>query len=165
MLRRLMILAALALLAAPATASASASRHVDLISVDSTFQTDSFCSFPLTEHQSGTFQVATFFDTAGDPTKAIITVRSHYTVSLSGNGKTLSGVQPYAEKDVLNSDGDAVSRAQMGVSWQFRIPGGGLVLVETGRIVYDADDNVVFEAGPHPVVDGATGALCDYFSS
>jgi hypothetical protein len=92
-------------------------------------------------------------------------VRSHYTVSLSGNGKTLSGVQPYAEKDVLNSDGDAVSRAQMGVSWQFRIPGGGLVLVETGRIVYDEDGNVVFEAGPHPVVDGATEALCNYFSS
>jgi len=165
MLRRFMILAALALLAAPATASASASRQVDLISVDSSSQTDSFCSFPLTEHQSGTYQVATFFNSAGDPTKAIITVRSHYTVSLSGNGKTLSGVQPYAEKDVLNADGDAVSRARMGVIWQFRIPDGGLVLVETGRIVYDADFNVVFEAGPHPVSDGATEALCNYFSS
>jgi hypothetical protein len=164
-LRRLMIVAAFALLAAPATASASASRQVDLISVDSTFQTDSFCSFPLTEHQSGTYQVATFFDTAGDPTKAIITVRSHYTVSLSGNGKTLSGVQSYAEMDVFNSDGDTVSVARMGVIWQFRIPGGGLVLVETGRIVYDEDGNVVFEAGPHPVSDGATEALCNYFSS
>jgi hypothetical protein len=164
MLRRLMILAAIAMFAAPAAASASASREVDLISVNSTSQTGAFCSFPLTEHQSGTFQVATFFDTAGDPTKAIISVRSNYTVSLSANGKTLSGVQPYAEKDVFNSDGDIVSYARMGVVWQFRIPGGGLVLVETGRIVYEGG-NVVFEVGPHPVVDGATEALCNYFSS
>ena len=80
MLRRLIIVAAAALLAAPAAASASASRQVDLVTFDGSFQTDTFCSFPLTEHQSGTYQVATFFDVAGNPTKAIITVRSHYTV-------------------------------------------------------------------------------------
>lgn len=91
-------------------------------------------------------------------------MRSHYTASLSRNGKTLSGVQPYAEKDTFNSDGDIVSFARMGVVWQFRIPGGGLVLVETGKIVYDEDGNVVFEVGPHPVSDGATAALCSYFS-
>jgi hypothetical protein len=166
MFRRLLILPAVLLLALPANASASASRQVDIVSFDGSFPTDTFCPFTLTEHQSGTFQIATFFNTAGNPTKSIITVRSHYAVSLSGNGRTLVGVSPFMQKDILYPNGDVASRTLTGVVWQFRVPGGGLVLVDTGRVVrFHADGPVVFEAGQHPVLDGNTQALCDYFAS
>jgi hypothetical protein len=136
------------------------------VSFDGSFPTDTFCPFTLTEHQSGTFQIATFFNTAGNPTKSIITVRSHYAVSLSGNGRTLVGVSPFVQKDVLYPNGDVASRTLTGVVWQFRVPRGGLVLVDTGRVVrFHADGPVVFEAGQHPVLDGNTQALCDYFAS
>ena len=165
MLRRLLLLPALMLLAVPATASASAHREVDIVSFDGSFPTDEFCGFTLTEHQTGTFQVATFFSTAGVPTKSIITVRSHYAVSLSANGKTLVGISPFVQKDILFPNGDVASRTLTGVEWQFRIPGGGLVLIDTGRVVrFHADGPVVFEAGPHPVLHGDTQALCAYFA-
>ena len=40
----------------------------------------------------------TFFNSAGVPTKSIITTRSPYVVTESANGKTLLGVSPFVTK-------------------------------------------------------------------
>jgi len=166
MLRRLLVVVALACLAAPVAASASASRQVEVIPVDETFPVDHGCGFPIMEHQSGTFQFATFFNSDGVPTKSIITVRSHYVVTLSANGKTLLGVSPYATKIIYDDAGGVASQTLTGLKGSFRIPHGGVLVLDTGRLVEDADGNVVFEAGPHPLHDGTAQArLCDYFAS
>ena len=166
MLRRLLFLVAVACFAAPTAASASASRQVEVITIDEAFPVDHGCGFPIIEHQSGTFQIATFFDSAGVPTKSIITVRSHYVVTLSANGKTLTGVSPFAQKTIFNEEGEEVSQSLTGLIASYRIPHGGVLTLDTGRLVEDADGNVVFEAGPHPLHHGAAQAmLCDYFAS
>ena len=161
---RILAIVAVALLAMPATASAQATREVEVISFNGSFEVNDLCSFPLIEHQEGTFQIATFFDASGTPTKQIITVRSPYVVTLSAHGKTLTGVSPFAEKIVLDAEGELVTATLVGLVSQFRVPGDGVLLIDTGRIVFDADFDIIFEAGPHPVAHGDTAALCDYFS-
>jgi hypothetical protein len=166
MLRRLLVVVALVCLAAPAAASASASREVELITVDVTLSRDHGCGFPITEHQSGTFQVATFFNRAGAPTKTIITARSPYVVTETANGKTLLGVSPFATKILYSSDGGVTSQTTTGLAVQFRIPHGGMLVMDTGRLVEDAEGNVSFEAGPRALHDGTGQALiCSYFGS
>jgi hypothetical protein len=166
MLRRLLVVVALACLAAPAAASASASRQVELVTVDETLIRDHGCGFPIIEHQSGTFRIATFFDSAGVPTKSIITIRSPYVVTESANGKTLLGVSPFVTKIIYDQDGGVISQTLTGLSGVFRIPHGGVLVLDTGRLLEDAEGNVLFEAGPHPLHHGTAQAqLCNYFAS
>src|SRR3954447_24792366 len=135
MLRRLLVVVALACLAAPAAASASASREVELVTVDVTFPRDHGCGFPITEHQSGTFQVATFFNSSGAPTKSIITVRGRYVVTETAHGKTLLGVSPFVTKILYSPDGQVKSQTLTGLAVQFRIPHRGMLVMDTGRLV------------------------------
>ncbi len=166
MLRRLPIVVALACLATPAAAAAHASRQVEVVTVDQNFPRDHGCGFPITEHQSGTFQIATFFNGAGMPTKSIITVRGPYVVTERANGKTLLGVSPFVTKIVYDENGGIRSQVLTGLAVQFRIPHGGVLVLDTGRLVEDAGGNVLFEAGPHPLHDGTAQArLCAYFAS
>jgi hypothetical protein len=41
------------------------------------------------------------------------------------------------------------------------VPGGGAVLLQAGRLVFDDAGDVVFEAGPHQVLSGDTDKLCE----
>jgi hypothetical protein len=38
--------------------------------------------------------------------------------------------------------------------------GVGIVIQDTGRISFDADDNIIFQAGPHQVLGGTTPDFC-----
>jgi hypothetical protein len=40
------------------------------------------------------------------------------------------------------------------------LPDGGTVIADVGRLVFDAEGNVTFEAGPHPALHGDFAALC-----
>jgi hypothetical protein len=46
-----------------------------------------------------------------------------------------------------------------------RLPLGHGVIHDAGRVVSDADENVIFEAGSHPGLDGDTTAYCDALAS
>src|SRR3954453_17009585 len=39
-------------------------------------------------------------------------------------------------------------------------PTGGPLYLDRGRLVFDPDGNVVFEAGPHPSLHGDFGGIC-----
>jgi hypothetical protein len=51
-------------------------------------------------------------------------------------------------------NGDVGIQAVPGV-----IDGGGTVIADVGRLVFDAEGNVIFEAGP-PALHGDFAALC-----
>ena len=40
------------------------------------------------------------------------------------------------------------------------LPDGGTIIADVGRLVFDAEGNVIFEAGPHPALHGDFAALC-----
>jgi hypothetical protein len=46
-------------------------------------------------------------------------------------------------------NGDVGIQAMPGV-----IDGGGTVIADVGRLVFDAEGHVIFEAGPHPALHG-----------
>jgi len=38
--------------------------------------------------------------------------------------------------------------------------GGGTVIADVGRLVFDAEGDVIVEAGPHPALHGDSLTLC-----
>jgi hypothetical protein len=106
-------------------------------------------------------RIITYFDRAGDPdsSKVHFQFQSFYYNSETGEGfaETETGT------DVFDIEtGELTSH---GLSYRVTVPGGGAVLLQAGRIVYDEAGNVVFEAGPHQVLSGDTEKLCKALDS
>ena len=53
-----------------------------------------------------------------------------------------------------------LSSRDIGLNYHLSLPTGRVVLVDAGRLVGDSDQNIVFEAGKHPIEDGDVAALC-----
>jgi len=45
------------------------------------------------------------------------------------------------------------------------VPGLGVVFHVSGRMMFDATGDLVFEAGPHDDLDNDLGGLCSYLAS
>ncbi len=63
-----------------------------------------------------------------------------------------------------NPDGSVDTYTQRGVFDKFTVPGGGAVLLDTGKVIFDEpSEDVVFIAGPHQAVRGEFEAFCAAF--
>jgi hypothetical protein len=141
-----LILAALAAMALPTVVAAASPDQGSFDFGYNTFVDHEVCApapwgfdVNATEHEYGTFQV--FFDGAGAITR--INVHLNYDATISANGKTID------ERDTwtlfIRPDG---SRS---VGLTVHIQGaGGMVQLDAGQIVFDADGNFRFVRGPHP---------------
>ncbi|HKF32914.1 MAG TPA: hypothetical protein VKB37_11155 [Jatrophihabitantaceae bacterium] len=96
------------------------------------------------------FWVQTFFDTHGNPVKQVTHDSFSETDTNSVSGKTLrlSGKRVETLDFVLNT------RTDVGIDFIMIDPGTGAVILDVGRVVFDAPFHVSFEAGPHPVLHG-----------
>lgn len=112
------------------------------------------CGFSITFDQldQGTYQL--FFDQQGNLTRVQVQTLTNGTAT--ANGITL------LEHGRENNFYNLVTGIQMDASLEFRVwlPGLGVVIMDTGRLLFDADGSVVFEAGPHPALEGDFTALC-----
>jgi hypothetical protein len=112
------------------------------------------CGFAVTFHQldRGTYEL--FYDDEGNLVRAQVQTLTNGTAI--ANGITL------LEHGRENNFYNAVEGTQMDASLEFRVwlPGVGVVIMDRGRLLFDADGNVVFEAGPHPALEGDFSALC-----
>ena len=50
--------------------------------------------------------------------------------------------------------------ANIGVIYRLVIPGAGAVVLDVGRLVFQRGSGLIFEAGPHQIIDGDLDALC-----
>jgi hypothetical protein len=48
------------------------------------------------------------------------------------------------------------TETDVGLVFRVFLPSGGTVIADVGRLVFVAEDNVLFEAGPHPALHGGT---------
>jgi hypothetical protein len=101
---------------------------------------------------TGTYQV--FLDQQDNSTRVQVEDRSHST--LSANGITLDG---YGSYNMFFDPTDG-SSTETGLDVRFSLPRGGVVVIEEGRSISDANGNVVFLAGKWPLLEGDLGALC-----
>lgn len=106
------------------------------------------CSFPVTVVSSGERRT-TFF-----PDGRVVTHR-RVTVTYSANGKTLENNQTATFID------EAGMRTVVGNVFSFNIPGEGVVLQGTGRVLFDLSNpnDFLFEAGQHDAISLICGHL------
>jgi hypothetical protein len=136
-----------------------------IIHVDETF-VDPLCDFDVTIHMSGSYKETGYRDASGFLFKTISTVGSGgpFTLTATAEGTTLTmQMQSFQEVRTFNPDGSLKSDSLHGIVYRFTAPGVGIVLLDAGRITFDSDGNVVFEAGPHQALHDDWEAFCAAF--
>ena len=94
-------------------------------------------------------RVTTFFDEAGNPVRAQIKVDEAGVVTNPVTGQSVEN-PAHTTTFVDLVDG---TETQVGLVFKSTVPGVGVVFHDVGRVVFDADGNVIFEAGPHDVLN------------
>lgn len=124
---------------------------------DALFIDNSTCDFAFEERVTGRVTITTFFGNDGNP------VRMHVRVSGRGeainpeSGQTLRFVQA----NLFDTDLSTGERTTAGLRFLAYIPGGGVVLLDAGRLVV-SDGQIVFEAGPHQLIHGDVEEFCGF---
>jgi hypothetical protein len=146
-------------LAAPALAIPPTTE----VTVENSSDVDTdLCGFEITFSDSGTFKTTTYYDQAGNPVRSILTnFRDRFIETATANGKTLTTNYPTVFITALPSE----AYVQLGLRAAYHAAGAGLVLIDAGRIKFDAAGDVVVEVGPHQLFDGDVDAFCAYFAS
>jgi hypothetical protein len=102
-----------------------------------------FDVFVPVEHVYGFFDV--FFDKQGNFVKAI--VHNNYDATITANGNTI------IERDTWTSTFYPDGSRDVGLTVHIQGP-GGIVTLDAGQIVRDANGNVVYTHGPHAQLNG-----------
>jgi hypothetical protein len=112
------------------------------------------CGFDVNVHFAGTVRYIAFFDDQGELTS----VQLHYNTAgtMTANGITLNEVDHNTDTVDL-VDG---TETLVGIVFREFLPGLGVVIMDRGRVSGTLDGPVLFEAGPHPALDGDFTALC-----
>jgi hypothetical protein len=115
-------------------------------------------SFTIIANYTGTIKTTLYFDAQGQPTRLLFQGRATGTLTNSVTG--------YSVKDapsIANFTQDLVQGTftRVGVDFHVTVPGAGVVILQAGRIVFDASGSPTFIAGPHLGPPAAsTAALC-----
>ena len=112
------------------------------------------CGFTVTETDTTKGQFEVFFDSTGTPIRA--QVEENYTGVFSANGLTVDTAgASLARFDLVNG-----GETDAGINIRVSLPGGGILYIDRGRLVFDSNGNLVFEAGSHPSLHGDIDGLC-----
>jgi hypothetical protein len=102
----------------------------------------------------------TFYDADGNPIRIARHLGYVGTLSNVATGKSLAD-----EGNVLITiDLVAGTTTFDGKGRVDTVPGLGVVFHVSGRMMFDADGDLVFEAGPHDDLDNNLGGLCSYLA-
>jgi hypothetical protein len=153
------VLAGTQLAVTPATAN---TKETQIISEDITVTVDGLCSFPVTFHFQGSFKVAFYFDSDGTLIRSIATNMGPFLLTASAHGTTLTTqMASFMTFITYNPDGSVASEANNGIIFNFILPGGGSVLLDVGRVVFDGEGTPIFVAGPHQAGFGDFAEFCE----
>ena len=94
-------------------------------------------------------QATLFFDNAGNPIRITEHVVSHSTDTNSVTGLSLHEHDRYAITVDLRTGQVTLAGAPIRMNRK----GQGIVIHDTGIVVFDAEENVIFEGGPHEVLN------------
>jgi hypothetical protein len=103
---------------------------------------------------SGIQTIQVLYDAAGNPIR--VQVHGNIEGTVSANGITLREI----ERGQIFYDLTDGTQTLVGLVFRVFLPDGGTVIADVGRLVFDAEGNVTFEAGPHPALHGDFAALC-----
>ena len=114
--------------------------------------------FLILAEGSGTGKLTTYFDRNGDPSRLLFQGRYRGTLTNS-----VTGFQLTDDPSVANIFVDLTTDTQtnVGTFYNITLPGQGVVLFETGRIVFGEGGFPTFIAGPHLPPDTQFDIICD----
>lgn len=101
-------------------------------------------------HGVETLFVETFYGADGNPVKVVIHDGFIETDTNAVTGRTL----PFSQTWVNTFDLIAGTRTVVGKAFVMTDPGKGIVIQDTGRVVFDAPEHTSFEAGQHEPLHG-----------
>lgn len=113
---------------------------------------------------NNTIRMTTFYDAAGEVVRVVSHVDGSGTISNSVTGYTLEGSSPTIETTWMrpqNPGLDSGDTVKVGLYLKNTVPGKGIVLLDAGRVVFDAAGNATWwSAQTEPRVTG--GASVDW---
>jgi hypothetical protein len=145
----------------PASAAANTTVRT-VFHIDTSESIDDLCPFSIEETVVGSFQRIDQFDNAGRLIRVMLTAfGGPFTITWSANGVTATTrSETVVVIFTLSPDGSVITHAENGIVFNFVVPGVGTVLMDVGRLVFDEVGNLLFEAGPHQLLEGDIDALC-----
>jgi hypothetical protein len=155
-MRTLMVIGMAAALAAPTAALATPPETFRIPHQDTFIDegASAACGFEVVFEVSGIQTIQVLYDAGGNPIRA--QVHGNIEGTVSANGITLREI----ERGQTFYDLTDGSQTLVGLIFRVFLPQGGTVIADVGRLVFDAEGNVTFEAGPHPALHGDFAALC-----
>ena len=142
-------------LLAPTAWSLAPERHS--LTYDDAFTTDAFCGFPTQFEWVGIGYGTIYTDPEGTFLRQRDRIAETLTVSNPVAGSSVSGRDHYSI-EFLAVDG---TFTRVGLWFHLNLPGGGVVLRDVGRVVFNEDGDLVLVAGQHQWLSGNLDALCD----
>ena len=170
-MRKLALLLSIIALPLALTATAAANTvQTEVVTIHDTFDfgdATEACGFPVDIRVDGSFKITDYFDNSGTPLKEIVTnFRGPFkltAINPANDKSTTTQSQTFVSITTFNPDG-SVSVSSNALIYNFVVPGLGTILQSTGRLVFDSNFDLVFEAGPHAFEDENTAAFCNYLA-
>lgn len=123
--------------------------------IDDTFTfTVDICRFPIEAVTRITGTETLFFDDRGDVSRDVLHLFASAVWTNPGSGKSV------IEQDHLSGVVTEAGFLEIGLNFHLSLPGGRTVLIDAGKLVFDEDGNILFQAGKHQFEDGDVGAVC-----
>ncbi len=122
------------------------------------------CGFPVEFHFVGTFKISTNALKNGSVLEIDRVLNASITFTNLATGASYTSLAAGPNHITIAPDG-SISSAGLGIYDVITLPGQGLLIKNVGRLVFDENGNVVFEAGTHPTVTGGdVQGLCTALS-
>ena len=118
-----------------------------------------FCAFSIQVVEDVKVTEKTFFDSWENPIRVATFVRVDVTAINLSNGNSLTERNRFTVFFDIPFEGDTF----VGLPFRIKVPRGGTVTFDAGRIEFDPDGNIIFVAGPHPLAEGGfdfAGVYC-----
>jgi hypothetical protein len=126
------------------------------------------CGFPIFATINGSFKQTNYYDNSGSLVKSIITDFGgpfYVRITNPETGKYVTS-QSAAIAEILtfNPDGSLASDTIAGIYINDIVPGLGTIRQRIGRVVFDGNGNLVFEAGQQDFTVQDAAAFCAYMA-
>ena len=155
----LLLMSIIALVLAPSVSAAQ--PIIFTFTNEYSFVRENLCDFPVQFDFVEHVRVIAHVDGDGNTTRVVIPVNFVGTLTNVETGKTVSDRGHFT----IIRDVAAGTVTYVGLQYNLKVGGEQVAVRDIGRVVFDADGNVLFEAGPKDIVDGGRAAICPVLAS
>ena len=154
---RLLLVTALTLLTLTSVTTVFAAKpFVETFHNEGSFVAADCGSFLALEDFVEDVRVTTFFDNAGNPIQVQVHSNFNGILTNSVTGRTLRDPGHFT----ILLDLQEGTTTFVGLVFGITVPGEGIAVLDAGKVVFDAEGNVIFEGGPHQFLHEGPALIC-----